>query len=306
MKYNHFKPLETSEIVSLGVNIYLSDIFKIVLPYLIFGVFSALIESTITNLLALYITPWPPHMGLAISYVSLLISSFISLLITSILLVIAVGMTVVIVSEKFRGSEITFSEAFSRSVNRLPSLLGGIIVSNIIIMIGLILLIIPGIIFAVWLSLVPQVILLENKPALSSIERSKNLVSSYWWKVFVILIITLLFVYLPILLFQFIVSFIFPPMIITPSFRIVVSVITMFFSSLFYPILPSVFTVLFYDLKIREKPDMVIEDSKIEVHEKQSNVETLTHKRYCPYCGSPVPTDALFCPNCGASLDEEE
>ena len=50
--------------------------------------------------------------------------------------------------------------------------------------IGLILLIIPGVIFAVWFALAMYILILENKGIMESLSKSKELVKGHFWTVF--------------------------------------------------------------------------------------------------------------------------
>lgn len=58
-----------------------------------------------------------------------------------------------------------------------------VIITAILVIIGLVLLIIPGIIMAVWYSFSEQVFVLENIKGYKALKRSKELVSGYWWPV---------------------------------------------------------------------------------------------------------------------------
>ena len=74
----------------------------------------------------------------------------------------------------------------------LVSLLTGLVVG-----LGFLLLIIPGIIFAIWFVFSVYTVICEDKKGFKALSRSKELVKGYWWptakRVFALMIITILF-----------------------------------------------------------------------------------------------------------------
>jgi hypothetical protein len=71
----------------------------------------------------------------------------------------------------------------------IPSFLGGLLY-GLIVFGGLLLLIIPGIIFSVWYAFSAMGIVLDKKPVLESLSYSKSLVMGRFWK-------TLLYIFVP-------------------------------------------------------------------------------------------------------------
>jgi hypothetical protein len=70
----------------------------------------------------------------------------------------------------------------------LPLALTGLLVI-LAEMLGLILLIVPGILFYVWFSLSAQALVIENRRYRAAMGRSRQLVKGSWWRVFGILIV---------------------------------------------------------------------------------------------------------------------
>jgi hypothetical protein len=83
-------------------------------------------------------------------------------------------------------------KALGYGFRHILSYIGVMIVLGLIIIGGYILLIIPGIIFTVFLSMVIPVYILEEKHGLGAISRSWNLVKGHFWAVFGRLILVLL------------------------------------------------------------------------------------------------------------------
>jgi hypothetical protein len=68
--------------------------------------------------------------------------------------------------------------------------------TGIIVLFGFILLIIPGIIFAVWYSLSAYVLVSEERRGIDALNRSKEIIRGFWWKVFWRFVVLGLFIFL--------------------------------------------------------------------------------------------------------------
>ncbi len=78
----------------------------------------------------------------------------------------------------------TLGQAFSSAKPLLwPLILTGILVA-IFTLVGFVLLIIPGIIVGVWLSLAMFIVVDEQKKGMAAVKQSKEYVKGYWWSVF--------------------------------------------------------------------------------------------------------------------------
>jgi hypothetical protein len=89
-------------------------------------------------------------------------------------------------------AELTLPETFRRIGPRVPVLLGASILAGFGIVLGLLLLIVPGLILLTWWSLITATIVLERKGVFESFGRSRELVRGHGWTVFGVLILTLL------------------------------------------------------------------------------------------------------------------
>ena len=96
---------------------------------------------------------------------------------------------------KEREQKIGIKESFAKGWHRIISYWWLSVLSAFIVMGGLILLVIPGIIFAIWFSLALYILVAEDLKGMNALFRSKQLVSGKWWSVlWRILIITLIVV----------------------------------------------------------------------------------------------------------------
>jgi hypothetical protein len=91
-------------------------------------------------------------------------------------------------------ADLSLSETFQRVRPRLWSIVGAGILAGLGILVGFILLIVPGLyLLTIW-SLIIPVIVLEGRPAMESFGRSRQLVSGNGWNVFGVIVLTILIV----------------------------------------------------------------------------------------------------------------
>lgn len=96
--------------------------------------------------------------------------------------ILATAAIVYVIDQSLQGVTVTWKKALSFALNRWMRVITNTIKSNIVIGLLLILLIIPGIIWAIYYSFVEMIaILREDKDPL---KVSKDLVKGQWWRVF--------------------------------------------------------------------------------------------------------------------------
>lgn len=86
-------------------------------------------------------------------------------------------------------------DAYQKGLNKFFPYLGVQIVHGLIILGGLILLVVPGIIFGIWFCFAGYILVLENKGIIASLGQSKKYVTGNWWSVLgriIILVVVLL------------------------------------------------------------------------------------------------------------------
>ena len=79
---------------------------------------------------------------------------------------------------------ISINEAFNRNTRRLWPLIWTTLLVAVVVILGLIALIIPGIYLAVAFSFVTFSIVLEDKKGLAALRASRALIKDHWWAVF--------------------------------------------------------------------------------------------------------------------------
>ncbi len=105
------------------------------------------------------------------------------------------GCLITVISEAVLGRALSPNEAFDRVKPRIPGLAGLALLVGIIVMIGFILLLIPGIFALVALSLSAPAFILERVGVTDSMRRSWELVKGDFWRVLGILLLGLLIVF---------------------------------------------------------------------------------------------------------------
>jgi hypothetical protein len=91
-------------------------------------------------------------------------------------------------------ADLSLGETFRRVQPRLLSIMGAGLLAGIAIVLGLILLIVPGLFLLTIWSLIVPVIVLEGKAAMESFGRSRELVRGNGWNVFGVIVLTILIV----------------------------------------------------------------------------------------------------------------
>jgi hypothetical protein len=89
-------------------------------------------------------------------------------------------------------ADLSFAETLGRVRPRLPAIIVAGILAAIGVLLGLLLLVVPGLILLTWWVLVIPVVVLENRRASESFGRSRELVRGYGWNVFGVIVLTVL------------------------------------------------------------------------------------------------------------------
>lgn len=189
------RELWIEEIISKTFTLYRARFLLFVLPFLV----GAAVTGTLGAVL-FWSMPLPSAPAAGASYQELLnwFSSLISTLIVIVALLgivsfiiggITSGIVVKCASDILEKGDSTLMEGFNFVMLKLPSLLVAEIVTGILVFIGCLLLIVPGIILMIMFSLVVPTIIIEQKGAFESLRRSRQLVSNRWGKTFVLFLI---------------------------------------------------------------------------------------------------------------------
>ena len=81
-----------------------------------------------------------------------------------------------------RGEAVTLGDALSIGVNRLPAMVVSWILVGLVVAIGLVLLIIPGLIFMIWFLFAPYAVVVDRLGPVQSLSYSRAIVRGHWWR----------------------------------------------------------------------------------------------------------------------------
>ena len=158
---------------------------------------------------------------------------------------------------------------------------------GIIVVLGIIALIIPGIILAIMYSLALPVLLIEKKGVFESMSRSRQLVSHRWGKTFGTFLVLGIIVIIASLIFG----------AITGPFGIAGTVVNGILSALYQPLFPILLVVYYYSNIARTSPPPTSQMPMGPTTTLQVGT------KLCPSCGTLNASAAAFCTKCGAKLN---
>ena len=273
--------LSLGEILVYSIKIYRCGFIKIFIPYLILGVILGILNYWAVSTL-------PPFPMMDFTASEALFDWLLSL--SKVLLVVGVvgwiltviiqGYTVGYSSTLLTGEDLKSGEIIRRIVRKTPRLLAASLIANLLIGIGLLLLIVPGIIFAVMFSLIVPVIVLEDGKILESLSRSRRLVSRRWGKTLALIAVLVAAISTSEILGSLI-AIAFEPIGYLASIAITATV---------EPIYPVAVVCLYYSMKAKEAS---------EREESREATPRPIPARYCIECGEPLSPIAVYCPRCG-------
>jgi hypothetical protein len=145
-------------------------------------------------------------------------------------------------------ADFSLSETFTQARAHLAAVAVAAILAGLGVIVGLILLIVPGLVLLTWWAVIIPVVVLENRSAGESFTRSRELVRGYGWGVFgVIVLVVLLLIGFNIVL----------SIILTPLADWLQSFLSQFISgTLTAPFTATVLTLLYFRLRAaKETPE---------------------------------------------------
>ncbi|UCC59078.1 MAG: hypothetical protein JSW14_04065 [Candidatus Bathyarchaeum sp.] len=203
------RELSIGEILSLTFNLYFNKFLQFFMPFLISGIITGIFTYAITSTFPMPETPVIPETPSTTFVYEELMPWFFALMSTMVAIVSLMGLLswfvgttvsgIVIknASDQIEKGTSNLGGSFSFAMSKLPSLLIAQFVVSILTVIGLLLLIVPGIIVAIMFSLVIPTIIVEQKGSLESLGRSKDLVHNRWGKTFFLILVLMIIVGIP-------------------------------------------------------------------------------------------------------------
>ena len=199
---------------------------------------------------------------------------------------IAYGSTIKMASEEVEGKPVDLGAAVRFAASKMLWIWALGIIVSIIVGLGLIALIIPGIILAIMFCLSFQALLIENAGVVRSLGRSRELVGHRWLKTFA----TFLVVGIIVLIASVVVGAISAP------FGYWSRLVSSILSSFYLPIVPVATTVFFYSNRARISPVQTGSGPGMAA----PGPIAAPGMKFCSNCGAQLAATATFCSKCGA------
>jgi hypothetical protein len=179
--------------------------------------------------------------GLLVHPVLWLLAAFLSLFLS----VIGVGATTHIVSDSYLGEELSVGAAFARVLPMIGPLTVLSVLSSIAIGLGMIFFLVPGIIIGCGLAVATTALVLERLDAVAAMKRSWGLTDGFRWKIFGALVVGFVLLLIP--------GMAFAALTFIPGIGVLLDIVTAVVSLVVTPYLYVLFTILYYDLRVRKE-----------------------------------------------------
>src|SRR5881296_1652050 len=283
--------LSLGEVIQKTFDLYRRDFTKY---FVLFAIVGAIIGVVMTIARQIFILPTLPSNPTPQQVYTWLPGFFATLipLISSIVIVsivfsaIAQGSAIKMGSEQIVKGQTDLGGSVRFTASKLPWIWALSIVVGIIVFLGFIALIIPGIILAIMYSLALPVLLIENKGVTESMGRSRVLVSNRWGKTFA----TFLVLGIIVIIASVIVS------AISGLLGIASPVVNGILSAFYQPLFPILLAVYYYSnlARISQPPPSPMWTGPTTTAQPGTKL--------CPTCGTQNVSSATFCTKCGSRL----
>ena len=285
--------------LSLGENISKTfDLFRrdFAKYFLLFAVVGVIVQVVTTLAMQAFVIPTLPPNATSQQLSSFFASLFRTLfiLIAVIILVniifstIAQGTAIKLASDQITKGQISVGASVRFVVSRLLSIWAVSIIVGIIVFLGIVALIVPGIILAIMYSLALPVLLIENKGVFESMSRSRQLVSHRWGKTLGTFIVLLIIVIIASLIVSAITGVL---------GGLIGPVVNGILSAFYQPLYPIVLAVLYHSNLARTTQPPAGQMPMGAAPTFQAGM------KLCPVCGTQNPSTAAFCTKCGTKLN---
>jgi glycerophosphoryl diester phosphodiesterase family protein len=235
------RPLSMGEILDVSFQLYRRHFAALAMV--------ALICSGLPVLLSLFIEAsggMLQHVWLTLAYYGIFV----------VLSAIATAATVFVVSESYMGRPLSAGEALSRATPFLWRVITCSILTGLLVMLGFLLFVVPGIVLLCGLILAfPALVLEPGSTASGSLARSWALTRGSRWRIFGMLVTLGLLLYVPIVALTALAALVLPdaPSGSAMSGGLIGLVMAAVVQLFLYPLFYCVLTVSYYDLRVRKE-----------------------------------------------------
>ena len=205
-------------------------------------------------------------------------------IVTWVFFPVAIGSAVKLASEQIEKERADFEASVRFAISKLIWIWVVGIVAGIIVCLGLIALIVPGIILAIMFSLVLPVVIIESPGVLESLGRSRKLVSRRWLKTLALIIVFGIIIGIASAIVG----------AISGPFGNASTVVSSILSAFYLPVIPIALTVYYYSNGARIAPPQLSQAAVAPSPTVRAGM------KFCPNCGTQLASTATFCTKCGA------
>jgi hypothetical protein len=249
----NMRPLSVGEILDAGFKLYFRNWTKLAATVAIVVVPVQIINAVVRESTYKFVRDGTPYY-LASDKGAYQAGQIVILILTAIVALLVVAAAFRAVSEAYLGHSPSVGASLRFAVGKLPSLLWLDILIILGVVLGLVLIIIPGIFAYVLWSVSVPVLMVEGLKGTSAIGRSRELVTGRWWATFAVLLVSVLLTQVV----AFVVARVVSDAFLThtnsvAAYAIVVALLTIASQVLLLPVVVAVTTVLYFDLRVRKE-----------------------------------------------------
>lgn len=279
--------LSVGEVITKTFEIYRRDFGKYFLLFAVVEVVIGILTSILDHAFALpsSVPPNTTSAQLVSIYGGFVAVGLVTFLLTVVFFPIAQGSAIKMASEQIETGRADLQPSVRFTASKLLLIWALTILVGIIVFLGFVALIIPGIILAIMFGLSFPVLIIENKGVLDSMSRSRGLVSNRWLKTFG----TFLVIGIIVAIAAAIAS------LISAPFGVASPVVSGILAAFYQPLIPILLTVYFYSNRARLA-------LRGETPMPPPPPGQATGTRFCPNCGTQLQPGVMFCPSCGARV----
>ena len=172
------EPQSIGKLLDSGFKLFIAG-FK---PAVVFAFAMALVSAA-----PRFLMPWLAGREAPPDFAAMLLSLGVMMVATLVVSSLMIGASMYVYGGVAAGRQVTLGKAFGAAVDRLPTLIGAIVLYGLAVVFGLILLVIPGLILMLSLMLYSPIIMLEKEGAYAALRKSHRLVWGNWWRSAIVL-----------------------------------------------------------------------------------------------------------------------
>jgi hypothetical protein len=285
------RELTIGEVFSKTFDLYRRDFVKYLVIFLVVEAIIGVLTALVTRAFVLPTLPanptsqdifnWLPGFFTALFYLVAL-----SIIVAFVFYPLADGSSIKMASQAIDKGKVDLGVSVRFIISKLPWIWALSIITGIIIGLGFIALIVPGIILAIMFCLAIPVLLIENTGVLESMSRSRKLVGQRWLKTFALGLVLIIILGIASVIVG----------LIAAPFGVASSIVSSILSAFYAPLVPILLTVYYYSNVARLSPPPP-QMGPVPIA-PAAGVQSET--KFCPKCGTQMASWASVCPKCGA------